>query len=81
MTHEAQPVHNGPTFLARTRKAVAGGIAGLATGGIGTAITSAVSDGTVTGAEGWQIVTIAIGGFLVGFGAVFLAPANATTEG
>lgn len=73
----SEPVTSGPSFLATARKAVAGGFAGLATGGIGTAITAAFSDGQITGAEGWQIAAIAVGGFLVGFGAVFAAPANA----
>lgn len=77
MSTTPEPVTTGTTFLQRARKAVAGGIAGLATGGIGTAITAAISDGQVTGAEGWQIVAIAVGGFAVGFGSVFLAPANA----
>lgn len=77
MTHADTPVTSGPTFLQRARKAVAGGIAGLAAGGLGTAISAAISDGQVTGGEVWQIVALAVGGFAVGFGSVFLAPANA----
>ena len=70
------PVTDGPSFLARTKKAIAGGIAGLATGGVGSAVTAALSDGAVTGAEVWGIVALAIGGFFVGFGTVYAAPAN-----
>lgn len=81
MSHEAPtPITDGPSFVARARKAIAGGVAGLATGGLGTAITAAASDGTVTAAEGWQIAAVAVGGFLLGFGAVFAAPANATQQ-
>lgn len=71
------PVVDAPSFWARTKKAVAGGIAGLATGGLGSAITAALSDGSITGDEVWSIIGLAVGGFLVGFGAVYAAPANA----
>lgn len=72
------PVVDGPSFWARTKKALAGGIAGLTTGGLGSAITAALSDGAVSGDEVWGIVALAVGGFVVGFGAVYVAPANAT---
>lgn len=71
------PVTDAPTFLQRARKAVAGGVAGLAAGGLGTAISAAISDGQVTSGEVWQIAALAVGGFALGFGAVFAAPANA----
>ncbi len=74
---EFEAVKDAPSFLARARKAVAGGVAGLATGGLGSAVTAALSDGVVTGAEAWQVAAFAIGGFFVGFGTVFAAPANA----
>lgn len=77
MSNDTTPVTSGPTFVQRTRKAIAGGIAGLATGGIGTAISAALSDGQVTPAEGWQIAAVAVGGFALGFGTVFAAKANA----
>jgi len=72
------PVVDAPSFWARTKKAFAGGIAGLTTGGLGSAITAALSDGAVSGDEVWGIVALAVGGFVVGFGAVYVAPANAT---
>ncbi|WP_315106407.1 hypothetical protein [uncultured Microbacterium sp.] len=71
------PVVDAPSFWARTKKALAGGIAGLATGGVGSAITAALSDGAITGDEVWSVIGLAVGGFLVGFGAVYAAPANA----
>ena len=67
-----------PSFLARSKKAIAGGITGLAAGGAGAAVSAALADGAVEGAEIWQIVALALGGFLVGFGGVYLAPKNAT---
>lgn len=72
---------SAPGFLARSKKALAGGIAGLVTGGLGSAISAAFSDGTVTGAEGWQILGVAIGGFLVGFATVWVAPKNEEPTG
>lgn len=78
MSTPTTPVTDGPSFLARTKKAIAGGIAGLATGGVGTAVTAALADGAVTGDEVWGIVGFAVGGFFVGFGTVFYAPRNAT---
>lgn len=71
------PVVDAPSFWARTKKALAGGIAGLATGGVGSAITAALSDGAITGDEVWSIIGLVVGGFLVGFGAVYAAPKNA----
>jgi hypothetical protein len=65
-------------FLATARKAVAGGIAGLITGGAASAIASAAADLTITGAEWWSIAGLAFGGFVVGFASVYAAPANAT---
>lgn len=70
------PITDGPSFWARTKKAIAGGIAGLTTGGLGSAVTAALSDGAVTGDEVWGIIGLAVGGFLLGFGAVYAAPAN-----
>lgn len=70
------PVTDAPSFFERTKKAFAGGIAGLATGGIGSSITAALADGAITGDEVWGIVTLCIGGFLLGFATVYVAPAN-----
>lgn len=71
------PIIDAPSFWARTKKALAGGIAGLTTGGLGSAVTAALSDGSITGDEVWGIIGLAVGGFLLGFGAVYAAPKNA----
>jgi hypothetical protein len=68
---------DAPGFLARSKKAIAGGIAGLATGGLGSAITAALADGSVDSADLWGVASIALGGFLLGFLTVWNAPANA----
>ena len=70
------PITDAPSFWARTKKALAGGIAGLTATGAGSAISAALADGAVTGDEVWGIVGLAIGGFFLGFGAVYAAPAN-----
>lgn len=77
MTNIDTTVTDAPSFLARTKKAIAGGIAGLATTGIGSAVTAALADGAITGDEVWGIVALAVGGFFVGFGTVYAAPKNA----
>ena len=64
-------------FFARSKKALAGGITGLLTGGVTGTISTALSDGTISGAEGWQILGFAVGGFVIGFAGVWAAPKNA----
>lgn len=75
MTHST--IDSGPGFLARSRKALAGGITGLVTGTAGTALVAAIADGVISSQEGWTILAAAVGGFLVGFAGVWAAPANA----
>ncbi|MFB7843646.1 hypothetical protein [Microbacterium sp. NPDC056052] len=70
------PVTDGPSFLARSKKAVAGGIAGAVTGGTG-ALTTAFADGSFSQADAWLILAAVVGGFAVGFAGVWGAPANA----
>ena len=68
---------DGPGFLARSKKALAGGITGALTGGVTGAITAALSDGRIDGSEGWGILAFLVGGFAVGFAGVWAAPKNA----
>jgi hypothetical protein len=65
-----------PSFLAKSKKAVAGGIAGAATALV-TTVPSAVGDGVFTQAEFWFVATTTVGAFVVGFATVWVAPANA----
>lgn len=64
-----------PGFLARSKKAIAGGFAGALTAASGV-LTVALTGGTDIV---WATVaSVAAGGFVVGFAAVWAAPANAT---
>lgn len=65
------------SFLARSRKAIAGGITGAVAAG-STALTTAAADGTISAADGWVIAGAVVGGFAVGFAGVWAAPANAS---
>lgn len=67
---------DGPSFLARSKKAIAGGITGAVAAG-STALTTALSDGSINSADGWLIAGAVVGGFAVGFAGVWAAPANA----
>lgn len=66
---------NRTTFLARSKKAIAGGIAAAVTAG-STALTTAFADGAIDGADGWVIAGAVVGGFAIGFAGVWAAPAN-----
>lgn len=63
-------------FLAKARKAVAGGLAG-GVAAAGTAITGALADGVITSGEWWAAAGLTLGGFVIGFAAVYAAPKNA----
>lgn len=76
-TPEHAAIDSGASFLAKSRKALAGGITGLVTGSVGTSIAAAISDGTITSGEAWGIVGVAVGGFVLGFAGVWAAPRNA----
>lgn len=65
------------SFLAQSKKAVAGGIVAGATAFSG-ALTSALNDGAVNGGDLWLIVGAIVGGFAVGFAGVWVAPPNAS---
>lgn len=62
-------------FFARSKKALAGGAAGAVTG-VGTAFSSAIADGTISEGDAWLIAGAAVGGFVVGFTGVWVAPKN-----
>lgn len=64
------------SFWAKTKKAIAGGIAGAATAA-GGAISTAFADGDFSQADLWTVIGLAVGGFFVGFAAVYAAPKNA----
>lgn len=80
MTHVATPETPEATerasFLARSRKAIAGGITGAVAAG-SSALTAAAADGGIDGADGWLIAGAVVGGFALGFVGVWAAPANA----
>lgn len=65
------------SFLARSRKAIAGGITGAVAAG-GSALTAAAADGGIDQADAWVIAGAVVGGFLVGAVGVWAAPANAS---
>lgn len=67
---------DAPSFLARSKKAIAGGIAAGATAG-STAVATAFSDGVFDQADVWIVISAVVGGFAVGFAGVWAAPANA----
>jgi hypothetical protein len=66
-------------FLAKSKKAIAGGIAGAVTAA-GTAIATAFADGAFDQADAWIVASAVVGGFLVAAATVYAAPANATGE-
>jgi hypothetical protein len=66
-----------PGFLAKSKKAVAGGIAGAVTAA-GTAVATASADGVIDTGDLWVIASAIVGGFAVGFAGVWYAPANAS---
>lgn len=70
------PTTDAPSFLARSKKAVAGGITGAVTAG-STALTAALADGNLNSSDAWLIAGAVVGGFAVGFAGVWAAPANA----
>ena len=67
---------DAPSFLERSKKAIAGGVTGAVSAG-SVALTSALSDGAIDGGDGWLIAGAVVGGFAVGFAGVWAAPANA----
>lgn len=69
------PTPDKPSFLARSKKAIAGGITGAVTAG-STALTAALADGSISTADGWLLAGAVVGGFAVGFTGVWAAPAN-----
>lgn len=71
------PITDGPSFLALSKKAVAGGAAGAVTGALAS-LKTALGDGQIDTADLWTIAGSAVGGFFVGFIGVWWAPANAT---
>lgn len=71
------PITDGPGFLARSKKAIAGGAAGAVTGALAS-LKTALTDGQIDTADLWTIAGSAVAGFVVAFATVWLAPANAT---
>lgn len=74
MTSSTNPT-NAPSFLAKSKKAVAGGIAAAATAA-GGALAVAFGDGSFSEADAWTVAGLVVGGFVAGFAAVWNAPAN-----
>lgn len=70
---------NGPSFLAQSKKAVAGGVTAAVAAGA-SALGLAAADGNITVAELWTVAGAVVGGFLVGALGVWGAPANATKQ-
>lgn len=68
---------DGPSFLAQSKKAIAGGITAAVAAG-GSALGIAAADGNLTAADLWTVAGAVVGGFLVGAVGVWNAPANAT---
>ena len=66
---------DAPSFLARSKKAIAGGITGAVAAG-STALTTALADGSFDATDGWVLAGALVGGFFVGFAGVWAAPAN-----
>lgn len=75
MNNDTTPVTSGPTFVQRSRKALAAGVGG-AVAAAGSAAALAAADG-LTESELWSIVGAAVGGFVLAFGTTWAAPANA----
>lgn len=65
------------SFLAKSKKALGGGITAAAVGLTAT-LTPALSDGVITTDELWKVATLTLGGFVLGFAGVWATPANAT---
>ena len=63
------------SFLARSRKAIAGAISGASVA-ILAQLPALISDGAFTGDEFWAALTFALGGAVIGFAGVWAAPAN-----
>ena len=76
MTHAAPETPTKASFLARSRKAIAGGVTGAVAAG-STALATAGADGMISAADGWIVAGAVVGGFAVGFVGVWAAPANA----
>lgn len=76
MTINPDQSDKAPSFIAKSKKAVAGGIAGAATALV-TTVPPAIGDGVFTTAEFWFVATTTVGAFVVGFATVWIAPANA----
>ena len=74
----SNPPPDKPSFLARSRKALAGGITGAVTAG-SVALQSALADGEISQTDAWTIAGAVLGGFAVGFAGVWAAPANAAS--
>lgn len=73
-----EPKHADETqasFLARSKKAVAGAIAAGVTAGA-SAIAGALADGVITTDEWWSALGLIVGGAAVGFAGVWAAPKN-----
>lgn len=64
-------------FLARSKKAVAGAVTGAAAALVGS-LPAALADGVFTLEELWPVLTLTIGGAVLGFAGVWIAPANKT---
>lgn len=65
-----------PSFLARSKKAIAGGITAAAVA-LGASLPGAIADGVFEWpAEFWPVATFTIGGFVLGFAGVWAAPKN-----
>jgi hypothetical protein len=73
--HAATP--DRASFLARSKKAIAGGVAAGVTAGT-TALATAASDGMLSSGDAWVVAGAVVGGFAVGFVGVWAAPANAS---
>lgn len=76
MSHTAPESAERASFLARSRKAIAGGITGAVAAGT-TALGTAASDGMLSSGDAWVIAGAVVGGFALGFVGVWAAPANA----
>lgn len=68
-------IDSAPSFLARSKKAVAAGVAGAITTG-GAAFGVAASDGVFNTADLWVTLAAVVGGFALAFGTTWAAPKN-----
>lgn len=69
-------ITSGPTFWAKTKKALVGGIAGAITAA-STSVVAALADSAFSEAELWGTAGFLLGGFVVSFAAIYAAPKNA----